>query len=85
MGLRPISAVLVDKDMPGEDGMWLIERIRERHPAVAMLLATGDSSIPPRVSLSPGVIAYLLKPFERAAVIAAVNDALLWHRSHDKR
>jgi len=41
IGLRPIAAVLVDKDMPGHDGTWLIEQIRRRHPAVAMLLASG--------------------------------------------
>jgi len=34
IGLRPIAAVLVDKDMPGHDGTWLIEQIRRRHPAV---------------------------------------------------
>jgi len=25
MSERPIAVVLVDKDMPGHDGMWLIE------------------------------------------------------------
>lgn len=81
IGRRPIAAVLVDKDMPGHDGTWLIEQIRRRHPAVAMLLATGDATIPPQVSLSTGVISYLVKPFSRAAVVAAVKDALLWHQT----
>ena len=81
IGKRPIAAVLVDKDMPGQDGTWLIEQIRRRHPAVAMLLATGDATIPPQVSLSTGVIGYLVKPFNRAAVVAAVKDALLWHQT----
>ena len=81
IGKRPIAAVLVDKDMPGQDGTWLIEQIRRRHPAVAMLLATGDATIPPQVSLSTGVIGYLVKPFNRAAVVAAVKDAVLWHQT----
>jgi len=81
IGRRPIAAVLVDKDMPGHDGTWLIEQIQRRHPAVAMLLATGDATIPPQVSLSTGVISYLVKPFTRAAVVAAVKDALLWHQT----
>ena len=81
IGIKPIAAVLVDKDMPGQDGTWLIEQIRRRHPAVAMLLATGDATIPPQVSLSTGVIGYLVKPFNRAAVVAAVKDAVLWHQT----
>ena len=81
IGVRPIAAVMVDKDMPGHDGTWLVEQIRRRHPAVAMLLATGDATIPPQVSLSSGVVSYLVKPFTRAAVVAAVKDALLWHQT----
>ena len=46
-----------------------------------MILATGDAAIPPQVSLSTGVISYLVKPFNRAAVVAAVIDALLWHQT----
>jgi two-component system response regulator GlrR len=81
MGIKPIAAVLVDKDMPGHDGTWLIEQIQRRHPSVAMLLATGDATIRPQVSLSTGVIGYLVKPFNRAAVVAAVKEALLWHQT----
>ena len=38
-------------------------------------------TIPPQISLSPGVISYLVKPFDRAAVVAAVGDALRWHHT----
>lgn len=76
---KPIAVVTVDKDMPGHDGMWLIEQIQNSHPGVAMLLATGDDQIPPRVSLSRGVQGYLVKPFKKELVVQAVGDAALWH------
>jgi DNA-binding NtrC family response regulator len=76
---RPIAVVTIDKDMPGHDGTWLVEQIQKAHPAVAMLLATGDDDIPPRVSLSRGIQGYLVKPFKQELVVGAVNDAVVWH------
>jgi DNA-binding NtrC family response regulator len=76
---REIAVVTVDKDMPGHDGMWLIAEIQKRHPDVAMLLASGDDSIAPRVSLSRGVLGYLVKPFEPEAIIRAVVVGARWH------
>ena len=76
---RDIAVVTVDKDMPGHDGMWLIGEIQKRHPKVAMLLASGDSAITPRVSLSRGVLAYLVKPFDPEAVIRNVVVGVRWH------
>jgi len=46
-----------------------------------MLLATGDATIPPRVSLSTGVVNYLVKPFTRELVAAAVKNAVRWHEA----
>jgi DNA-binding NtrC family response regulator len=76
---RDIAVVTVDKDMPGRDGIWLVAEIQKRHPAVAMLLASGDDHIPPRVSMSRGVFAYLVKPFRPEAVIAAIQAGVRWH------
>ena len=76
---RDIAVVTVDKDMPGHDGMWLISEIQKRHPSVAMLLATGDDSITPKVSLSRGVLGYLVKPFDPEAVIKDIIVGVRWH------
>lgn len=80
LAAHEIAVALCDKSMPGRDGLWLVERIREQHPAVAVILATGDDAIPPRVSLQSGVVGYLVKPFKRELVLAAVQDAMAWHR-----
>lgn len=76
---RDIAVVTVDKDMPGHDGMWLIGEIQKRYPTVAMLLASGDDSISPRVSLSQGVLEYLVKPFDPEAIIRSIVVGVRWH------
>jgi hypothetical protein len=65
--------------------VWLVEQIQRAYPAVAMLLATGDDQIPPRVSLSRGIQGYLVKPLKRELVTSAVNDAMVWHTVAAKR
>lgn len=77
---RPIAVVTIDKDMPGQPGTWLVEQIQANHPAVAMLLSTGDDQIPPRISLSRGIQGYMVKPLKRELVVSAVKDAALWHQ-----
>lgn len=80
LAAQSIGVALCDRALPGRDGTWLVEQIRERHPAVAIILATADDAIPPRISLQRGVLGYLVKPFKRELVLTAVHDALAWHR-----
>jgi DNA-binding NtrC family response regulator len=79
LATKEFAVAMLDKDMPGHDGTWLVEQIQKGYPAVAMLLATGDDQIPPRVSLSRGIQGYLVKPFTRDVVLNAVSDAIVWH------
>ena len=73
------DVLLCDVQMPGHDGLWLVEQLRLRFPAVAIVLATADPNVPPVVSLQGGVVEYLVKPFEREGVLAAVGRAVEWH------
>jgi CheY-like chemotaxis protein len=72
------TVVLCDVHMPGSNGLWLADRIRERYPTTAIVLATADQEVPPIESLRPGVVAYLVKPFRAERVIAAVADGARW-------
>jgi len=76
---HPMAVVLCDRSMPGHDGDWLVGQVRERFPAVGVILATADDSVPPRISLQNGVLGYLVKPFNRTLVVNAVADAVAWH------
>src|SRR6266850_7880042 len=75
------AVVLVDVEMPGRDGLWLVERLRERFPSVAIVLATARDNVPPSVSMQDGVVDYLVKPFELDRVVAAVKRAVEWHEA----
>jgi YesN/AraC family two-component response regulator len=46
-----------------------------------MVLATGVENVSPATSLAGNVVNYLVKPFERAAVLAAVDQAHAWHET----
>jgi len=80
-----IGVALCDVTMPGRGGLWLVERMREAHPAVAVVLATGVESVHPSISLAENVVRYLVKPLERATVLAAVALARDWHEAAIKK
>ena len=75
----PSDVVFCDVQMPGEDGLWLTAQIRNRYPTTAVILATGLSTVAPSVSMQAGVMAYLVKPFSRAALLHGLDVALRWH------
>jgi DNA-binding NtrC family response regulator len=77
---RPADVVFCDVQMPGHGGFWLADRLRERFPETAIILATGNENVPPAVSLQVGVVEYLVKPFSREAVLKAVRHGLEWHQ-----
>src|SRR5271167_1400610 len=77
---RPADVVCCDVHMPGHGGVWLADRLHERFPETAIILATGDGNVPPVISLQRGVVVYLAMPFGREAVLKAVRLGLQWHR-----
>ena len=80
MEKQPAAVVFCDIQMPGHDGIWLTAELRKLYLSTAVVLATGVSSVAPRVSLQSGVLAYLVKPLSHHAVIEALEIALEWHR-----
>jgi DNA-binding NtrC family response regulator len=78
--LAVADVVLCDVMLPGETGLWLTEKIRAQFPATAVVLVTADRNVSPHVSMQPGVVAYLPKPFARGDVLNAVKLAVEWHQ-----
>ena len=74
-----IGAILVDRNMPARNGDWLVAQVRERFPATAIILATGEY-VPPHLTLMLGVVGFLAKPFSADTVLQAVSDAMVWHQ-----
>jgi putative nucleotidyltransferase with HDIG domain len=73
--------VISDVKMPGHDGLWLLERLRDLHPdtAVVMLTAFGDTEAAVEC-LRRGASDYLLKPPKVTDLIRALERALAKRR-----
>lgn len=74
------AVVFSDIQMPGRDGLWLTAELRRRYPTTAVVLVTGVSTVAPRISMQAGVVAYLIKPFTKAAIVEALSLALQWQK-----
>ncbi len=62
---RPASLVLCDIRMPGQDGLWLAERIRAHWPKTAIVMATAlDDFQTVSRSRQLGVTDYINKPIK---------------------
>ncbi|MDE0117342.1 MAG: response regulator [bacterium] len=73
---RPDAAIL-DVKMPGTDGITAAGQIRdERLCAVLLLTAFSQRDLIARAA-DAGALAYLVKPFERAELVPAVEVALV--------
>lgn len=75
--LTEYPLVISDVRMPGKDGCWLLERVRESCPdtAVIMLTAFGDTEAAVEC-LRNGAADYLLKPPKVTDLIRAIERAL---------
>ncbi len=72
----PTHAVLDLKLGAGDDGLRLMRRLRERVPALRVLLLTGYASIATAVeSIKQGADDYLAKPADASAVLRALGLA----------
>ena len=71
------DAVVLDIMMPGIDGLEVLQRIKESHPAVEVVMVTGLSQIDTAVrSMKLGAFDYLPKPFDPDELRLVVDRAL---------
>ena len=74
---HPPDVVLLDLRLPGKDGLDVLALLRERHPAVRVLMLSshdGDEAI--FRALAGGAAGYLLKKATRAEIADAIRKAL---------
>jgi CheY-like chemotaxis protein/DNA-directed RNA polymerase subunit RPC12/RpoP len=81
---KPASIVLCDIKMPGQDGLWLAERVRAHWPGTAVVMVTAlDDLQTINQSRQLGVVDYISKPIKqdqllqvmrKAAAVAAASD-----------
>jgi len=73
--------VISDMKMPGKDGLWLLEAMRDKHPDTAVIMLTGYGDTEAAVDcLRRGAVDYLLKPPKLTDLIRAIERALAKRR-----
>jgi two-component system, OmpR family, copper resistance phosphate regulon response regulator CusR len=74
---QPYDVVLLDLDLPGEDGLDVLRGIRSKKPDLPVLILTGASVVEDRVrGLDAGADDYLAKPFAFAELAARIRAVL---------
>jgi FixJ family two-component response regulator len=75
-GLHEVECLLLDVHMPGMPGVEVIEAVREAATKLPVVLMTGRYEVDfAQRSLDAGASAFLRKPFEEDALLAAIDVA----------
>lgn len=80
------AAVLTDLQMPGVDGLALVEQVRERYPRVPVILMTGQGSEEIAIAaLKAGAASYVPKRNLATHLIPALEQVLAASQTDDRR
>src|SRR5439155_25809950 len=78
---RPYGAMVIDRGLPGVDGLDLIGRLRRQDIATPVLVLTAYGAVADRVAgLDAGAEDYLVKPFEVDELLARLRALLRRNR-----
>lgn len=70
------NVLVLDMRLPDTDGIALLQRIRETHPAIPVVVTTAYVSMEPLMNvLDLGHSSYLVKPYDLNELAAAIDAA----------
>jgi DNA-binding NtrC family response regulator len=71
------EVVILDQKMPQMDGLTTLSQIRERFPAVKVIMLTGHATVDSAVSgIALGAFDYLVKPCDLETLLAQIHASL---------
>ena len=74
---QPLGALILDLSMPVVSGQEILTKVRETHPELPVIVATGVETIESAVAcMKLGALDYLAKPVEEERLAASVRTAL---------
>lgn len=74
---NPIELVLLDVKLKGQDGIAVLQRLRERRPDIVVLMITAYGTVPNAVTaMQLGAADFLRKPFDVEEIVFKVARAL---------
>ena len=72
---RSVDAAVVDLKMPKMDGMTLLEHLRDKYPAVQVIILTGHGGVEEAVmALKKGAVDFLEKPWPSETLRARIGQ-----------
>lgn len=74
--IRPVSAILLDINLPGMDGVETCRRIREFTKIPVIMLTARDTEVDKVLGLEMGADDYVTKPFSPRELMARVKAVL---------
>jgi two-component system response regulator FixJ len=80
-----IGCIVTDIRMPDISGIDLLRQVKERDPALPVIVITGHGDVPLAVeAMKLGAADFLEKPFDDDALLAAIHSALDRERQRDE-
>jgi RNA polymerase sigma factor (sigma-70 family) len=78
--------VILDMQMPGTSGLAAQRTLAARDPSLPVIVLTAHADVPLTIeSMKVGASEFLLKPFDRKALIAAILRSIEHHRDASQR
>jgi CheY-like chemotaxis protein len=86
---RPAGLLITDMDMPGPDGAETLGEARRLLPGLAVIAISGGARDGKKswasMARAQGAVRTLAKPFERQALLAAVEEVVAGEKSGARR
>lgn len=80
LGKKEYDLVITDLQLPGMDGIELLDNIRAKHPSVMVIVVTGHATVANAVmAMQKGAHSYIAKPFKLDELRLQVERALEQH------
>lgn len=76
MAERPVDLVLLDLNMPGEDGLTIARRLKSRGDIGIIMVTANGETVDRIVGLELGADDYIAKPFDLRELLARVRAVL---------
>ena len=74
---KDVGIVLLDIKMPQVSGLDILKKIKEKHPAVQVIIITGYKSVETAAeAVRLGASGYIVKPFKSEEILATVRKNL---------
>ena len=83
---KEIDLVILDLQMPGEDGIAVLRKIKESKPLIEVIMLTGHATVETAIEgMKLGAFDFLIKPTETEELVEKINRAFDRKAEQDER